>query len=270
MKTHDRKDDGRFARLIILGLVLLAANVEVQPLAAATSHLNLMGLQVQGLANQAPTVTLASAQHDVVAHQLFNLRIPSIDPDGDPISFSFGSFPPPGSSISLLPSGVPGNQTGLFSWRPGPADVGSWNVLVLVSDGIDVTTVNLSINVLPASAAVDLTFTTPQGTAPGASWTLDLTAPTMAGAPFVLIVGPELNPGLALPGVFGTGMLGVDPASMVVLMNGLEQTSFNPFTSPFSVSGQIPPGLTGATFSFQGFVVDNGGIFASAPAVVTF
>ncbi len=223
-----------------------------------------------GSSNVPPSIGIGPCVHTIVEHQLFSLRIPGIDPDGDPISFALLAPAPPGSQLTLANVITPSQINADFEWQPGAGTVGSWSVTILLSDGWDVVSLTFTVNVLPAAEAAGLTATTPQGATAGQPWMLDITSPTAPGSPFVLFLGSGIEPGLPLTGIFGTGLLSLQPATMAILFNGLEPLPLNPFTTPFSVSGVIPGGLAGMTITFQSFVLIEGSFFASPPASIFF
>jgi hypothetical protein len=120
--------------------------------------------------NKAP-ILLPLQEISVMANEAINLQIFGSDGNGDSLAFSFNLNPPPQTQTQGLTS-IPRIQSlsatqALFQWVPGIADVGLYELTIIVSDGQSQVQESIRLEVksptLTQSTAL-FSFALPQGT----------------------------------------------------------------------------------------------------------
>jgi hypothetical protein len=114
------------------------------------------------------TVDIASDRYEAVGVE-FQIVLRAIDPDGDPVSFSYKADLGNISDRARIDNLGPGE--GRFYWKPIASDVGIHALDLIASDGTDQTKQTVSVTIKPAvGSATSPVFRQPLGT----GTTLDL------------------------------------------------------------------------------------------------
>ncbi len=169
--------------------------------------------------NQAPQIT-ANPRTTVTVGDTYQYQVRATDPDGDALTYSFGTptggqLPPPGLTI---------DSAGLLRWTPGAAQVGSYPIRVVVSDGHAGTAqLDFTITVASRPAAID---GAPQFTSsPSLSATADRVYTYQADA-----LDPEGDPLTWTLRTAPAGMSVNAANGLVTWIPALAQVSSTPFT----------------------------------------